>query len=73
MVKEESLSGQGQGDNTRSSWLSNMEGINGIYSIGCTGQVLFGDSIDAERATEDIARQWNTYRKLPNSKINPYM
>ncbi|XP_076944220.1 putative indole-3-pyruvate monooxygenase YUCCA7 [Bidens hawaiensis] len=69
-LKEENLSRQGQGDYSNSSWLSNMKSKNGIYSIGFTGQGLFGASIDAERAAEDIARQWNSQRKHPSSKIN---
>ncbi|XP_076897822.1 putative indole-3-pyruvate monooxygenase YUCCA7 [Bidens hawaiensis] len=70
-LKEENLSTQGQGDYSKSSWRSNMKSKNGIYSIGFTGQGIFGASTDAERAAEDIARQWNSQRKLPGSKINP--
>ncbi|KAL7613059.1 hypothetical protein Lser_V15G07279 [Lactuca serriola] len=72
-LKEESFSGQEQGNNTKSSWISNMKGRNGIYSIGFTGQGLFGASNDAERVAEDIGRQLNSYRKHLSSKINPYM
>ncbi|XP_023754534.1 probable indole-3-pyruvate monooxygenase YUCCA4 [Lactuca sativa] len=72
-LKEESFSGQEQGNNTKSSWISNMKGKNGIYSIGFTGQGLFGASNDAERVAEDIGRQLNSYRKHLSSKINPYM
>lgn len=50
-----------------------MKGKNGIYSIGFTGQGLFGASNDAERVAEDIGRQLNSYRKHLSSKINPYM
>ncbi|KAI3794217.1 hypothetical protein L1987_36846 [Smallanthus sonchifolius] len=72
-LKEEGLPRQGQSNNTISSWLSNMKGKNGIYSIGITGKGLVGASIDAEGAIEDIARQWNSNRKHTSSKINPYM
>ncbi|KAI3519271.1 hypothetical protein L1887_08300 [Cichorium endivia] len=72
-LKEESLPEKGQGDNTKKSWLSNIKGKNGIYSIGFTGQGLLGTSIDAERVAEDIGRQWNSNRKYLSSKINPYM
>ncbi|CAH1437273.1 unnamed protein product [Lactuca virosa] len=72
-LKEESLSGQEQGNNTKSSWIGNMKGKNGIYSVGFTGQGLFGASNDAERVAEDIGRQLNSYRKHLSSKINPYM
>ncbi|KAK9061992.1 hypothetical protein SSX86_019176 [Deinandra increscens subsp. villosa] len=72
-LKVESLSGQAKGDNNKSSWLSNMKGKNGIYSIGIAGKGLFGASTDAERAAEDIAWQWNFLGKHPSSKINPYV
>lgn len=50
-----------------------MNGENGIYSIGFTEQGLFGTALDAERAAEKIARQWNSCRKHPSSKIISYM
>ncbi|CAI9262032.1 unnamed protein product [Lactuca saligna] len=72
-LKGESFSGQEQGNKTKNSWISNMKGRNGIYSIGFTGQGLFGASNDAERVAEDIGRQLSSYRKHLSSKINPYM
>ncbi|GJS18814.1 hypothetical protein Tco_0413286 [Tanacetum coccineum] len=60
---EGSLSGQGQSNSTRTYWLGNMKGKDGIYTIGFTGEGLFGASVDAERVAVDITMQWSSYRE----------
>ncbi|KAK6924336.1 hypothetical protein RJ641_010536, partial [Dillenia turbinata] len=39
------------------------KGKNGLYSVGFTGQGLFGASIDAKRVAEAIWRQWSSQMK----------
>ncbi|GJV99435.1 RNA-directed DNA polymerase, eukaryota, nucleotide-binding alpha-beta plait domain protein [Tanacetum coccineum] len=58
-----SLFGQGQRSSTRTSWHGNMKGKDGIYTIGFTGEGLFGALVDAERVAVDIGMQWSSYRE----------